>query len=246
VRLKGGAWELEITPERGGRITSLRLRGEELLEQGIGVDDPAAHGFVEGGAAGWDEMVPTVDATESLPDHGEAWRVPWEVVESSDGSALMRCTLRVVPCELERRIELSDGSIRVSYVYTNRGWGPHYAYWCAHPLFRFETGMEIGVPGGERLARLEPGTSKKIFLPKGSIDRARLGWSSGAAVDLTWDATLTPYVGVWACNWDLGGYRQVAIEPATGGNDKPDPAAPPPLLEAGEKFAWWFEVGDGR
>ncbi len=237
---------MEITPERGGRITSLRLRGEELLEQGIGVDDPFAHGFVEGGAAGWDEMVPTVDATESLPDHGEAWRVPWEVVESSDGVALMRCTLRVVPCELERRIELSDGAIRVSYVYTNRGWGPHYAYWCAHPLFRFETGMEIGVPGGDRLARLDPGTSTKVFLPKGSIDRARLGWSSGAAVDLAWDASLTPYVGVWVCNWDLGGYRQVAIEPATGGNDKPDPAAPPPLLEAGEKFEWWLEVRDGR
>ena len=237
---------MEITPQRGGRITSLRLRGEELLEQGIGVDDPAAPGFVEGGAAGWDEMVPTVDATESLPDHGEAWRVPWEVVESSEGSALMSCTLRVVPCELERRIELSDGTIRVSYVYTNRGWGPHHAYWCAHALFRFETGMEIGVPGGDRLARLDPGTSTKVFLPKGSIDRARLGWSSGAAIDLVWDASLTPYVGVWVCNWDLGGYRQVAIEPATGGNDKPDPAAPAPLLEAGEKFAWWFEVRDGR
>jgi hypothetical protein len=77
--------------------------------------------------------------------------------------------------------------------------------------------MEIGLPGGVELAALAEGTSTKTFLPKGSIDRARLGWRSGAAVELRWDAGLTPYVGVWVCNGDLGGYRQIAIEPSTGG-----------------------------
>jgi galactose mutarotase-like enzyme len=244
--LKGGPWEVSILPERGGRIISLRLGGEELLEQGIGVDDPHADGFVEGGAAGWDEMVPNVDATDTLPDHGEAWRMPWSVGATSRGSAVMRCAGRVVPWELERRVELGAGAVRLSYLYTNRGPGPQYAYWCAHPLFRFERGMKIGVPGGERLAHLAPGMSTKVFLPKASIDRARLGWSSGAAIEMAWDATLTPYVGVWVCNGALGGYRQVAIEPATGGNDRPDPAAPPPLLEPGEQLRWWLEVRDGR
>ncbi|MDQ2943288.1 MAG: hypothetical protein M3R21_06425, partial [Candidatus Dormibacteraeota bacterium] len=195
--LKGGPWQLEIMPERGGRISSLRLDGEELLEQGIGVDDPDARVFVEGGTWGWDEMVPNVAPTQTLPDHGEAWRMSWEVVESSDGSALMRCAGRIVPWELERRIELNDVAVRVSYVYTNRGAEPQYAYWCAHPLFRFESGMEIGVPGGDRLGRLASGTSTKVFLPKGSIDRVRLGWSSGTAIEHAWDAGLTPYVGVW-------------------------------------------------
>jgi hypothetical protein len=106
--------------------------------------------------------------------------------------------------------------------------------------------MDIGVPGGDRLAQLAPGTSSKVFLPKGSIDRARLGWRSGAAIEMAWDATLTPYVGVWVCNGDLGGYRQVAIEPATGGNDRPDPGARPPLLQPGEQLRWWLEVRDGR
>ena len=77
-------WRMDIRPERGGRITSLRLRGEELLDQGIGVDQPTAEGFVEAGAWGWDELVPTVEATGTLPDHGEAWRVPWAV--ASEGS----------------------------------------------------------------------------------------------------------------------------------------------------------------
>ncbi|HEY4887110.1 MAG TPA: hypothetical protein VIJ58_00845 [Candidatus Dormibacteraeota bacterium] len=246
MMLEGDPWELTVLPARGGRITSLRLGGEELLEQGIGVDDPIADGFVEGGASGWDEMVPNVDATDSLPDHGEAWRVPWSVGAKAHGSVSMRCTGRALPWELERRIELGAGGIRVSYVYTNRGADPHYAYWCAHPLFRFESGMGIGVPDGERLAQLAPGTSTKVFLPKGSIDRARLAWSSGAAIEMAWDATLTPYVGVWVCNGDLGGYRQVAIEPATGGGGGPDQGAPPPLLEPGEQFQWWLEVRDAR
>jgi galactose mutarotase-like enzyme len=233
---------MEIKPKRGGRITSLRLRGVELLDQGIGVDDVSAEGFVEGGAQGWDEMVPNVDATESLPDHGEAWRLPWTVGTVTHSSMHMRCTGRVVPWEIERRIELSDARVRVSYVYTNRGLESQYAYWCAHPLFRFEGGMEIGLPGGERLAELAPGTSTKVFLPKGSVDRVRLGWQSGSTIELAWDAGLTPFVAVWVCNGDLGGYRQIAVEPATGGNDGPDPAAPPPVLEPGGQLAWWLEV----
>ena len=56
VRLQGGPWEVELRPERGGRITSIRLRGDELLDQGIGVNDPTATGFVAAGAAGWDEV----------------------------------------------------------------------------------------------------------------------------------------------------------------------------------------------
>ena len=232
-------------PGRGGRITSLCLGGEELLDQGIGIDDPTAADFVAGGAQGWDEMVPNVDATGLLPDHGEAWRVPWVVEEQNGSSALMSCRGRVVPFELRRRIKVGD-RVRLDYTYTNAGTEPHLAYWCAHPLFKFEEEMVIGVPGGERLAALAGGNSIKTFLPKGSIDRVRLGWRSGAAIELRWDPAFTPYVGVWVCNGDLGGHRQIAIEPATGGGDGPDPAAPPPLLAPGETFEWWLEVRDKR
>ena len=244
--LRSPSWELEVRPERGGRITSLRLDGEELLDQGIGVDEPGTAGFVESGAWGWDEMVPTVDATETLPDHCEAWRLPWTVDEASPSSVDMHCAGRVVAWELARRIELLSDRVRVSYLYTNRGSVAHLAYWCAHPLFRFENRMEIGVPGGGVLAQLADGASTKVFVPRGSIDRARLGWRSGASIELAWDASVTPYVGVWVCNGDLGGYRQVAIEPATGGGDRPDPAAPPPLLAPGASLAWWLEVRDPR
>jgi galactose mutarotase-like enzyme len=188
-------------------------------------------------------MVPNVEAVGLLPDHGEAWRVPWVVEDEVRSAVLMSCRGRVVPFELRRRIEVAE-RVRVDYRYRNAGTEAHLAYWCAHPLFRFEEGMEIGVPGGAELSTLDEGSSSKRFLATGSSDRARLGWRSGAAIELRWDAGLTPYVGVWVCNGDLGGYRQVAIEPATGGNDRPDPAAPPPLLAPGETFEWWLEISD--
>jgi len=230
---------MDIRPERGGRITSLRLRGEELLDQGIGVDQPTAEGFVEGGAWGWDEMVPTVEATGSLPDHGEAWRGPWAVVSEEANSCVMTCQGRALPWRLERRIDLSD-VVRVSYKLSNTGATEIPGYWCAHPLFRYEAGMEIDV--GARLMGFAEGKSGKFFLPRGEIDRACLRWHGGQAIEIAWDRDATPHCGVWICNGDLGGYRQVAIEPATGGGDRPDSDEPPPMLATGEAMRWWVEL----
>ena len=180
MRLASDVWRIDIRPERGGRIKSLRLRGEEVLDQGIGVDQPTAEGFVEGGAWGWDEMVPTVDATATLPDHGEAWRLPWDVVSEASISCVMTCQGRVLPWRLERRIDLSD-VVRVSYALSNTGATEIPGYWCAHPLFRYEDGMEIYV--GARLMGFAEGKSGKFFLPRGDIDRARLRWSGGQGIE---------------------------------------------------------------
>ena len=250
VRLLGGPWEMTIRPERGGRITSLRLRGEELLDQGIGVDDPAAGGFVAGGAWGWDEMVPNVEAAPypgsgpfagvELPDHGEAWRLPWAVVDD----ATMECAGQVLPWRLRRRVQLREDALRLTYSYRNEGEGALLAYWCAHPLFRYEADMLVEV-GGD-VPRPEAGKSRKAFLRRGSVEHARLEWTSGTAIEIAWDKGLTPYVGVWVSNGDLGGYQQIAIEPATGGGDRPHLAVPPPLLAPGEQLSWWLEVRDAR
>lgn len=227
-RIRGGRWELAANPERGGRIVSLRLDGEELLDQGIGVDQPTAEGFVEGGAFGWDEMVPNLDATETLPDHGEAWRLPWRVDRAAGIEISMTCRGRLVPWELTRAVYLRAESVIALYTYRNVGTAPHAAYWCAHPLFRYEAGMKIEAP----LPRLEEGQSTKIHLPSGSIDHVRLRWKSGAAVEVRWDSAVTPDVAIWACNGDLGGYRQVAVEPATAS----------PILEPGTTLSWGLQI----
>jgi len=254
MRLRGAPWEAEIRPERGGRITSLRLSGEELLDQGIGVDDPSAEDFVGAGAWGWDEMVPNVEASRypgpgpfegvELPDHGEAWRLAWTVIGKTPSSVAMECSGKVLPWKLVRRVILSEGAVRLEYAYTNLGDAPLYAYWCAHPLFRYEEDMEVEV--GREAPRPGVGESRKVFLRRGGVDRARLGWRSGLAIEISWDRALTPYVGVWVCNGDLGGYRQIAIEPATGGADRPHLAAPPRLLNPGQELQFWLGVKDAR
>ena len=233
VRLAANRWEMLIRPERGGRITSLRLDGAEILDQGIGVDQPTAEGFVEGGAWGWDEMVPNVEPTDSLPDHGEAWRVPWEVLRSDQRSAEMRAFGRIVPWELTRTISLDVG-VRVSYVYRNVGDVPHPAYWCAHPLFMYEGDMtvRIGDLGLPTLTLAGERKGEKFFLPKGVVDKVRLGWRSGLGIEVSWDPFLTPDVAIWICNGCLGGYHQIAVEPATAS----------PMLAPGETFDWWLQI----
>lgn len=250
MRMRGGPWEIEIRPERGGRIVSLHLAGEELLDQGIGIDDPSAVGFVAAGAAGWDEMVPNIDVARypgsgpfggiELPDHGEAWRLPWSVIDDST----MECAGRVLPWRLRRTIDAGESALHLDYVYTNAGEAPMYAYWCAHPLFRYEPDMHVEV--GKDVPRPASGERLKLLLRRGLVDHARLRWRSGTAIELAWDSSVTPYVGVWVCNGALGGYRQIAIEPATGGADRPHLAAPPPLLQPGEELRWWLEVRDAR
>lgn len=218
LMMANGRWAMEIRPERGGRITSLRLDGEELLDQGIGVDQPTAKGFVEGGAFGWDEMVPNLEPTEELPDHGEAWRLPWEVLRKAPVEVSMRCRGRLVPWELTRTVYLRGESVLAVYTYRNVGRAPHAAYWCAHPLFKYQPVMDVGV---------DEGASTKIFLPSGSVDRMRIG-----KVELSWDPSKTPDVAIWMCNGDLGGYRQVAVEPATAS----------PMLEPGGSLTWWLRI----
>jgi hypothetical protein len=66
-----------------------------------------------------------------------------------------------------------------------------------------------------------------VFLPRGSVDAVRLG-----GVELSWDVSLTPDVAIWICNGDLGGYRQIAVEPATAS----------PVLASGESLTWWLQI----
>jgi len=176
-------------------------------------------------------MVPNVEETDTLPDHGEAWRLPWEVLRAGAGGCVMRCRGRLAPWELTRTIEVGD-EIRVSYAYRNVGSVAHPAFWCAHPLFRYEAGMEM---------ELAEGTSRKLFLARGSTSSKNLRWlSSGKGIEMRWDPNLTPYVSIWACNGDLGGYRQIAIEPALGGYERPGPETP--MLDPGAALEWWLAI----
>src|SRR5712692_4239618 len=103
--MRAGPFELDWRPERGGRITSLRLRGAELLEQGLGVDDPAAADFVAGGALGrpsparpWRGMAPAL-APERPPGAGGGGRDPALAPAPDPARPGIRSALRVPALE---------------------------------------------------------------------------------------------------------------------------------------------------
>ena len=49
---------------------------------------------------------------------------------------------------------------------------------------------------------------------------------------MSWDPFLVRNVAIWMCNGDLGGYRQIAIEPSWTR----------PGLRPGETCSWWLKI----
>lgn len=166
------AWALEnvaarvvIVPEMGAKIVSLfdKRAGHEWLVgpmPGRAVR-PVAYGapFTEQDMAGWDEMFPTIAACAypgsgphhgaPLPDHGEAWALPWEVSAAAEGALTLTLRGRALPYRLTRTAALgragSEGphaarsaaadTLTLYYTLENFGDEPMPYMWAAHPQF---------------------------------------------------------------------------------------------------------------
>jgi galactose mutarotase-like enzyme len=166
VLIQAGACSLTIMPHLGGKIASIRIGDQELLQAPLA---PLAHrtptmSFDAGDASGWDECLPSVAActvstaegTAHVPDHGDLWRVAWEQQESgnrdqgSGATIALRGQCFSLPMALERTLALSevDGAWRLDLDYrlTNTGAFPVPWAWAAHPLFAVEPGDRIVLP----------------------------------------------------------------------------------------------------
>jgi len=88
VLIGAGECEITILPFFGGKISSIRIGQNELLQRPLAPIAPRTRTmtFDEGDASGWDECLPSVAAcsvrtavgTAEVPDHGDLWRVEWE------------------------------------------------------------------------------------------------------------------------------------------------------------------------
>src|SRR5262249_16377770 len=101
-------------------------------------------------AVGIDECLPTIGVDtfngRLLPDHGEAWAVPWGVQTGRDFIAT-EVTLRQSPLQFRRVISLTrDDAIRLDYTVMNTNNAPEPVLWALHPLMRWEHGMRILLP----------------------------------------------------------------------------------------------------
>ncbi len=191
------AWALEndvlrvvIAPQMGAKIVSLLdKRGDlEWLPgpmPGRPVR-PVAYGapFVEQDMAGWDEMFPTILACAypgpglqhgvPLPDHGEAWALPWEVARAAGGELTLTLRGRALPYRLTRTATLGqtdvvgslagieavrqppsgsaghthhpEDTLILRYTLENLGDDPLPYMWAAHPQFLAGPDCRIVLP----------------------------------------------------------------------------------------------------
>ena len=138
-----------MVPAMGAKIVSLvdrRTGAEWLIVSGDRPVRPVAYGalFHEQDMAGWDEMFPTIIPCPypgpgayhgaSLPDHGEAWTLPWQVAQAGEGRLILTLQGYALPYQLTRAADCPEpATLQLRYTLNNIGADPMPYLWAAHP-----------------------------------------------------------------------------------------------------------------
>lgn len=179
VLIRTGDCAVTLLPEFGGKISSIRVKNRELLQEPLSAVLPRTRTmrFDAGDASGWDECLPSVAActvktangAAAIPDHGDLWREQWEVQgrgiweqgSGTDGqpSIRLRGECFSLPLALERTVALGETKkgwrLSVDYRLTNTGRSATPWSWAAHPLFAAEEGDRIELPSSIKQMRVE-------------------------------------------------------------------------------------------
>ncbi|MFA5112651.1 MAG: hypothetical protein WC443_14660 [Desulfobaccales bacterium] len=164
IRMEDGRLAVVVLPERGGKIASIRdLRlNRELLWQYEGATYPEIDpigSFSAADSSGFDDMFPAILPGSygskpwpdlMIPDHGEAWRLPWSLLSATPAAASLELQGRIFPYSLRKDLRLCadcEGrpTLRIDYALENTGSSEFEWIWAAHPLF------DMGPKGGFRL-----------------------------------------------------------------------------------------------
>jgi galactose mutarotase-like enzyme len=176
VVIGAGDCTVILMPALGGKIASLRIGAEELLQTPLKPLAPRTQtmDFAESDASGWDECLPSVAGctveTEAgpatIPDHGDLWRVPWHVLQASQDSATLRANCFSLPLQLTRSLILTEAASgwRLEFLYSLTNLGAYRVPWAwsAHPLFAVDAGDRIVLPDGIQTLRLEGSNGNRI------------------------------------------------------------------------------------
>lgn len=176
VVIKAGGCSVALMPALGGKIASLRVGADELLQTSLKPLGPRTKtmAFADADASGWDECLPSVAAcaieteagTATIPDHGDLWRVPWKVLAATADSATLRATCFSLPLQLTRSIILAESAtgwrLQLLYSLTNLGAYRVPWAWSAHPLFAVDAGDRIVLPAQIQTLRLEGSAAGRL------------------------------------------------------------------------------------
>jgi hypothetical protein len=259
--LKTDTLTVEVLPALGGKISSMRRDGIELLQQPLRPYAPRnlTMGFEQSDASGIDECLPSVAACEikisggtiSIPDHGEFWRLPCTVEQSPPTTARLTATGSVLPLRFERTLQVEGDALRIDYRLENIGAVEVGYAWSAHPLFAVDAGDRIVLPLSVQQVHVE-GSGRKRLGPAASVHSwpvTELPDGSAERLDLIGPAK-SPWLGLWLCygGWPEGqSERQycVALEPCTAPMDSLAIATEKGLanmLAPGQASQWWMRI----
>lgn len=191
---------VSVMPRFGGKIASLTFRDHELLQAPLApiAARTRSLSFDGADASGWDECLPSVAActvpveggSAEIPDHGDLWRIGWNVVASDARSVALAASCFSLPLALERTLTLSETEkgvrLSLSYKLTNSGSHPVPWSWAAHPLFAVGLGDRIVLPDSVQTLRLEGSGGNRLG---GNGDEKQ--WpiaelANGTKTDLSW------------------------------------------------------------
>jgi galactose mutarotase-like enzyme len=139
---------LEIVPQLGGRIVSLRnvRTGREWCWRPGGELHLFANhygdSFADSPNAGFDECFPTIEACEwqgrQLPCHGEVWSVPWTLDEAAWEQGVVATTVscKQSPFELKRHVSIHENQVHFEYSLRNTGRQAEAYLWAFHPMIQ--------------------------------------------------------------------------------------------------------------
>jgi galactose mutarotase-like enzyme len=156
-KLENEAISTIIVPEMGGKIASIydKRAGHEWLAEPTHPPRERIYGdtFTKYELSGWDEMFPTIDACAypldtqiSLPDHGEVWALPWEVLQLDESAVHLGITGQALSYRLERDLQLTEQGIKLRYTLSSQASEPIIFIWAAHPLFYADEHTRILFP----------------------------------------------------------------------------------------------------
>jgi galactose mutarotase-like enzyme len=209
VLMQAGACTLTVLPQFGGKIASIRVGERELLQAPLAPLAPRSRSmaFDAADASGWDECLPSVAACQvktetanaEIPDHGDLWRVHWEVQGSgnreqgiksdADSSLTLIGKCFSLPLELERKLALVQAGecwrLKLHYRLTNTSSHPVPWSWAAHPLFAVEEGDRIVLPESINSLRLEGSGGERLGKGSDTVSWPIAKLADGSSADLS-------------------------------------------------------------
>jgi galactose mutarotase-like enzyme len=152
--------------------------------------------FSDGDASGWDECLPSVTnctvqtahGVAEVPDHGDIWRVAWQVSSSDNGSLTLRAECFSLPLTLERTLTLTETAqgyrLHASYKLTNTGSAETPWAWSAHPGYAAEEGDILALPDSINVLRIEWTRNDRLDKSNGTAAWPIAKLTAGGETDL--------------------------------------------------------------